>query len=90
MTKISRRRFGVLLGASAAGAAASNLAAPAVLSAPKSRLVVIGGGPGGATAARYVAKAGKDVSVTVIEPKQHFTTCFFSPSFDSGNTAWWE
>ncbi len=84
MTKISRRRFGVLLGASAAGAAASNLAAPAVLSAPKSRLVVIGGGPGGATAARYVAKAGKDVSVTVIEPKQHFTTCFFSNLYLGG------
>ncbi|MGI9371750.1 MAG: FCSD flavin-binding domain-containing protein [Hyphomicrobiales bacterium] len=82
--KISRRRFGALMGASAAGLAASNLAAPAVLAGPKSRLVVIGGGPGGATTARYVAKAGKDVAVTIIEPKQNFTTCFFSNLYLGG------
>ncbi|MGI9400763.1 MAG: FCSD flavin-binding domain-containing protein [Rhizobiaceae bacterium] len=84
MAKISRRRFGALMGATAAGAAASSLAAPAVLASAKSRLVVIGGGPGGATTARYVAKAGKDVSVTIIEPKQHFTTCFFSNLYLGG------
>lgn len=81
MTHMTRRRFGALL---ATSAAASTLAAPAVLSAAKMRLVVIGGGPGGATAARYVANGSKDVSVTLIEPKQHFTTCFFSNLYLGG------
>ena len=81
MTKMTRRKFGALL---ATSAAASTLAAPAVLSAAKMRLVVIGGGPGGATAARYVAKGSKDVSVTIIEPKQNFTTCFFSNLYLGG------
>ncbi|MEM8647919.1 MAG: FAD-dependent oxidoreductase, partial [Pseudomonadota bacterium] len=81
MTKMTRRKFGTLL---ATSAAASTLAAPAVLSAAKMRLVVIGGGPGGTTAARYVAKGSKDVSVTIIEPKQNFTTCFFSNLYLGG------
>lgn len=81
MTHLTRRKFGTLL---ASTAAASTLAAPAVLSAAKMRLVVIGGGPGGATTARYVAKGSKDVSVTLIEPKHHFTTCFFSNLYLGG------
>ena len=81
MTQMTRRKFGTLL---ATTAAASTLAAPAVLSAAKMRLVVIGGGPGGATAARYVAKGSKDVAVTLIEPKHHFTTCFFSNLYLGG------
>ena len=72
MTKLNRRQFSTMLGATAAG----TLAAPAVLAGAKMKLVVIGGGPGGATAARYVAKGSKDVSVSIIEPKQNFTTCF--------------
>lgn len=84
MTKLSRRKFGTLAGAAGVGVAASGLAAPAVLAGAKSRLVVIGGGPGGATAARYVAKGSKDVAVTIIEPKQHFTTCFFSNLYLGG------
>ena len=81
MTQMTRRKFGTLL---ATTAAASTLAAPAVLSAAKMRLVVIGGGPGGATTARYVAKGSKDVAVTLIEPKHHFTTCFFSNLYLGG------
>ncbi|NNF77727.1 MAG: FAD-dependent oxidoreductase [Rhizobiales bacterium] len=81
MTHLTRRRFGTLL---ASTAAASTLAAPAVLSAAKMRLVIIGGGPGGATVARYVAKGSKDVAVTLIEPKHHFTTCFFSNLYLGG------
>lgn len=80
MTQFTRRRFGALMGA----AAATSLAAPAVLAGAKMKLVVIGGGPGGATTARYVAKGSKDVSVTIIEPKHYFTTCFFSNLYLGG------
>ncbi|MEM7426654.1 MAG: NAD(P)/FAD-dependent oxidoreductase [Pseudomonadota bacterium] len=80
MTKLNRRQFSALAGATAA----TGLAAPAVLAGAKMKLVVIGGGPGGGTTARYVAKGSKDVAVSIIEPKHHFTTCFFSNLYLGG------
>jgi NADPH-dependent 2,4-dienoyl-CoA reductase/sulfur reductase-like enzyme len=51
----------------------------------KPRVVVIGGGPGGATAARYVAKDSKgDIDVTLIEPTRAYYTCFFSNLYLGG------
>jgi NADPH-dependent 2,4-dienoyl-CoA reductase/sulfur reductase-like enzyme len=70
----TRRGF---LGTSAA--AAAMLSAPAVLGAGKPNVVVIGGGAGGATAARYIAKDSKgEINVTLIEPNRVYYTCFFS------------
>jgi sulfide dehydrogenase [flavocytochrome c] flavoprotein subunit len=75
MTDLSRRRFTALAGA----AIATPLFAPAVLGQGKPKLVVIGGGPGGGTVARYVNKDQKGaIEVTLIEPQKNFTTCFFS------------
>jgi NADPH-dependent 2,4-dienoyl-CoA reductase/sulfur reductase-like enzyme len=71
----NRRRF---LGGAGALLAASSLPRPAIAQA-KPRLVVIGGGPGGATIAKYVARDSKGaVSVTLVEPAKEFTTCFHS------------
>ncbi|MFG1285947.1 FCSD flavin-binding domain-containing protein [Xanthobacter versatilis] len=65
--------------------AASTLAAPAVLGQAKPRLVVVGGGPGGATAARYVAKdAPGAIEVTLVEPNATYVTCFHSNLFLGG------
>lgn len=76
MITLSRRHF---LGASASAAVlASAFPMPAIAQA-KPRVVVIGGGPGGATVARYIAKDSKDaVAVTLVEPASQFTTCFHS------------
>jgi sulfide dehydrogenase [flavocytochrome c] flavoprotein subunit len=75
MTAFTRRRFTALAGA----AIATPLFAPAVLGQGKPKLVVIGGGPGGGTIARYVNKDQKGaIEVTLIEPQKSFTTCFFS------------
>jgi len=73
--KLSRRQFNLALGAGAAA-----LATPFGIKAQaKPRVVVIGGGAGGATAARYAAKNGKGaVDVTLIEDSETYTTCFFS------------
>lgn len=77
---LSRRTF---LGA-AAGAAAT-LQAPAVLGQGKPRAVVIGGGAGGATAARYIANGSKGaIDVTLIEPTRTYYTCFFSNLYIGG------
>jgi NADPH-dependent 2,4-dienoyl-CoA reductase/sulfur reductase-like enzyme len=53
---------------------------PGVLRAQaKPRVVVIGGGPGGATVAKYVARDSQGaVEVTMIEPLETFVTCFHS------------
>lgn len=69
------------------GAAAATLAAPNVFAAGhgKPHVVVVGGGAGGATAARYIAKDSKGkVAVTLIEPTRQYYTCFFSNLYLGG------
>ena len=71
---LTRRTF---LGTTAATATA--LAAPAVVGASRPKVVVIGGGAGGATAARYIAKDSDGaIDVTLVEPTRTYYTCFFS------------
>jgi len=80
----SRRKF---LAHSAAGVALAGAAfsAPKVLGAAKPRVVIIGGGIGGATVARYVAKDSKGaVDVTLVEPTRTYYTCFFSNLYLGG------
>ena len=81
MITITRRGF-----AAGSLAAAGLLAAPAVLRAQaKPRLVVIGGGPAGATVAKYVARDSQGaIDVTLVEPLDKFVTCFHSNLFLGG------
>ncbi|TMV09727.1 NAD(P)/FAD-dependent oxidoreductase [Ruegeria sediminis] len=77
---LNRRTF---LGTGVAVAAA--LQAPMVLGAGKPRVVVIGGGAGGATAARYIAKGSQGaIDVTLVEPTRTYYTCFFSNLYLGG------
>ena len=78
----NRRAF---IGTSAAVAA--SLSAPMVMGAGhgKPRVVVVGGGAGGATAARYIAKDSDGaIDVTLIEPSRAYYTCFFSNLYIGG------
>ncbi len=71
-------------------AAASALSAPMVQAAShgKPKVVVVGGGAGGATAARYIAKdSAGEIDVTLIEPTRSYYTCFFSNLYLGG---FWE
>lgn len=78
-TKISRRTFHRLTGAAAATTTLGLAACATMESKPaKARVVVIGGGFGGATAAKYVRQFDADVSVDLIEPNRTFVTCPFS------------
>jgi sulfide dehydrogenase [flavocytochrome c] flavoprotein chain len=78
----SRRNF--LIGAGSA-AFASTLGASSVYGQAKPRVVVIGGGAGGATAARYLAKdSAGAIEVVLVEPKRSFTTCFHSNLYLGG------
>ena len=80
--KLNRRAF-VATGV----AAASTLSAPMVHAAShgKPKVVVVGGGAGGATAARYIAKdSAGEIDVTLIEPTRTYYTCFFSNLYIGG------
>ena len=78
---MDRRSF--LKGTAAGVALASS--APAVVGSAKPRVVVIGGGAGGATAARYLAKDSKGaLDVVLIEPTRTYYTCFFSNLYIGG------
>lgn len=68
-----------------AAVTAGLLAAPMVRAQGKPRVVVIGGGAGGATAARYIAKDSQgEIDVTLIEPTRTYYTCFFSNLYLGG------
>ncbi len=81
--KLTRRHF---IGSAAAGAAA--LSAPMVgvaATGGRPRVVVIGGGAGGATAARYIARDSNGaIDVTLVEPTRTYYTCFFSNLYLGG------
>ena len=80
--KLDRRGF---IGAGVVTAA--TLSAPMVMGAGhgKPKVVVIGGGAGGATAARYIAKdSAGAIDVTLIEPTRTYYTCFFSNLYIGG------
>ncbi len=81
--KFNRRAF-----IGTAAAAASTFAAPLLVRADghaKPRVVIVGGGAGGATAARYIAKdSNGEIDVTLIEPTRTYYTCFFSNLYLGG------
>lgn len=77
---LNRRTF---IGAVAA--TSGMLAAPMVRAQGRPKVVVIGGGAGGATAARYIAKDSEGaIDVTLVEPSRAYYTCFFSNLYLGG------
>jgi sulfide dehydrogenase [flavocytochrome c] flavoprotein chain len=87
MDTVTRRRFL----ATSAGGLGVWLAGGCVTTlrgdfAPKSgrRVVVVGGGWGGATAAKYVRLADPSIEVILLEPNQRFVSCPFSNLVLSG------
>lgn len=79
----TKRQF--LLGAGSA-AGALLIYRPAVIAQPApQRVVVIGGGAGGATAAKYIAKdSDGKIAVTLVEENVTYQTCFHSNLYLSG------
>ena len=67
-----------LLTSAAAGAAASSFASPMLAQGAAGRVVVIGGGFGGATCARYLKALDPRLAVTLIEANPTFIACPFS------------
>jgi NADPH-dependent 2,4-dienoyl-CoA reductase/sulfur reductase-like enzyme len=89
MTNLSRRAFGQAMTAAGVagwtGLAAPALAAPAIV-APSSggRIVIIGGGPGGATVAVQLKRADPNLQVTLVDSRLVHPTCFYSNLYLGG------
>lgn len=63
----------------------SALAAASARGAARPRLVIVGGGVGGATAARYAAIWGRGaLDLAMVEPSERYATCFFSNLYLGG------
>lgn len=79
MKAYGRRQFIELLASSAAMLAGIS-AKPALAQSenPSARVVIVGGGFGGATCAKYLNIFDPGLSISLIEPSMRFTTCPFS------------
>jgi len=82
--KLSRREFVKWMAASTGTAAVAGCAGMGGSSA--GRVVVIGGGYGGATAARYIRLWAPDIDVTLVERNDTFVSCPISNLVLGGNT----
>lgn len=75
---ISRRGFNKLVLTGIAGSTLGAFGAATPLFANQKHVVVIGGGFGGASAAKYIRKLDPSIAVTLVEPDSTFYTCPFS------------
>ena len=83
MNSFNRRKFIKLLGATGVSLSASNLLS-ACSKSTSARVVIVGGGFGGATCAKYLHRFDNSLKITLIEPSLKFITCPFSNMVISG------
>ena len=78
---LSRRQF---VAAAVAGTCGSVLPSPLIAQGAQPRIVVIGGGFAGATAARFLKRTDPRLDVTLVEPNPIFSACPFSNEVIAG------
>ena len=81
MKKINRRNFAKIIGSAGL---ASTLGMPSLVFGASKKVVVVGGGFGGATAAKYLRKLDSSIDVTLVEPNPTYYTCPFSNTILGG------
>ena len=79
---IKRREF---LKAAGVVTAAGLVGVPYIARAAGKKVVIVGGGTGGATAAKYIKMADAGIDVTLIEPNDAYYTCYMSNEVLSGD-----
>ncbi len=81
---LTRRHFVIGAAGLASATAASALAKPALAQA-KPKVVIVGGGAGGASVIRRLAAEAKGaLDMTLVEPQTTYTTCFYSNLYLGG------
>jgi sulfide dehydrogenase [flavocytochrome c] flavoprotein subunit len=83
MNKFNRRDFIRISGGLTL--AGGSLVFPTLALGNNPRVVIVGGGVGGCTAAKYLRKLNPNLKVTLIEAKKHYTSCFMSNEVLSGD-----
>lgn len=79
MSKITRRNFLKLSASSTAlGLTGTAFSVKADNHGGAKKVIVVGGGVGGATTAKYIRMADPSIEVTLIEKNEHYHTCFLS------------
>ncbi len=73
--KMNRREF---VKAASAATAVGLIGAPHLALGAAKKVVVVGGGTAGATAAKYIKRLDPSIEVTVVEPNPVYYTCYFS------------
>lgn len=84
MSKFTRRDFIKVAGVATASGLGTLVLPFGALAKAKSRVVVIGGGYGGATCAKYIRKMAPGIDVTLVEQNKQFVTCPFSNTVIGG------
>ena len=84
MPDISRRDFGRLAGVGGVGALASPAWSPFAVAQGAAKVVIVGGGAGGATVAHYIKKDAPELDVTLIETNPIYSSSFFSNLYLGG------
>lgn len=74
-TKLTRRQFAKM--ASASAIATSSVGSFAYAKGT-GKIVIVGGGAGGATVAHLIKRAAPNLDIILIEVNRHYTSCFFS------------
>lgn len=86
MKQFDRRSFLKLAGSGVAASTLAGYSGFAIAGGAK-KVVVVGGGVGGATAAKYIRLMDASIEVTLVEPNEHYYTCFMSNEVIGGNRA---
>ena len=80
--KITRRSF---IQAAGAATAVGTIGFPYLAFGASQKVVVVGGGTGGATAAKYLRLADPSIEVTLIEANKEYYTCYMSNEVIGGD-----
>ena len=83
MSKLNRRDF--IRWSAGIALAGGSLGFPGLLLAATRKVVIVGGGVGGCTAAKYIRKLDPNIEVTLIETHKTYTSCFMSNEVLSGD-----
>lgn len=86
MKNMNRRKFIKLMAASGALLPASGLL-NSCSKATSARVVIVGGGFGGSTCAKYLQRFDNSLEITLVEPSTRFITCPFSNMVINGMQA---
>ena len=84
MSQLTRRDFARVLGGAGLAASATGVFGRFAIAQAAGKVVVVGGGAGGATVANQLKKGDPNLDVTLVEPKQTYTSCFFSNLYLGG------